>query len=424
MGLSKFYNEVLIGTQRKLEDFIFKCTYRTSPKDFSRERKMGFKEIVLFMLNAAKKSLQIELNNFFENVLRKDTTIKKQAYSAAREKIKPEIFIELADDVNKLLYNENDKEYETWEGYRLSAIDGSVLEIPNTKELRDAYGYSKSKGGQTARAKALCIYDVINKIILKSKIDRFTSSERKMSMELIKQMLVGKKEKELMLFDRGFPSAELIGFLIENGIDFLMRAQRNFSNDIMNAKDEDQLITIKNGDKLLKIRVLRLILDSGEEEILLTSLIEAKYIVEDFKKLYFKRWGIEVKFDGLKNKLEIENFTGTTKIAIEQDFYASIYLSNMVELAKQHNEEIIREKNKGKELKYDQKTNLNILVGSLKDKFVLMILEKNTRKRNKMFKAIMSKVSQSTIPIRPERQNKRLHKRLSNKYKTNGRRCL
>lgn len=41
---------------------------------------------------------------------------------------------------------------------------------------------------------------------------------------------------------------------------------------------------------------------------------------------------LQIKFDELKNKLEIENFTGTTKIAIEQDFYASIYLSNMIVL--------------------------------------------------------------------------------------------
>jgi hypothetical protein len=37
------------------------------------------------------------------------------------------------------------------------------------------------------------------------------------------------------------------------------------------------------------------------------------------------RWGIEMKYDELKDRLQIENFTGTTKIAIEQDFYSTIY---------------------------------------------------------------------------------------------------
>lgn len=53
------------------------------------------------------------------------------------------------------------------------------------------------------------------------------------------------------------------------------------------------------------------------------------------------RWGIEIKYDELKNRLEIENFTGKTKIDIEQDFYASIYLSNMIELARKDSDEII-----------------------------------------------------------------------------------
>ncbi|MCM1992419.1 hypothetical protein [Oceanirhabdus seepicola] len=43
---------------------------------------------------------------------------------------------------------------------------------------------------------------------------------------------------------------------------------------------------------------------------------------------------VEVKYDELKNRLEIENFTGRTKIAIEQDFYASIYQSNIIELTR------------------------------------------------------------------------------------------
>lgn len=63
--------------------------------------------------------------------------------------------------------------------------------------------------------------------------------------------------------------------------------------------------------------------------------------IEDFKELYFKRWGIEIKYDELKNRLEIENFTGATKIAIEQDFYASIYLSNMIELARKDIDETV-----------------------------------------------------------------------------------
>lgn len=116
-------------------------------------------------------------------------------------------------------------------------------------------------------------------------------------------------------------------------------------------------------------------LSSEEEEILITSLLDERLLIKDFKELYFMRWGIEIKYDELKNRLQIENFTGITKKAIEQDFYATIYLSNMVELARSRSDELIDNRNKDKNLKYKQKTNLNILIGSLKEKF-LKILSK------------------------------------------------
>lgn len=203
-----------------------------------------------------------------------------------------------------------------------------------------------------------------------------------------------------------------------------MRAKVSFSNDIKNAKKADQIITIKTGKDTCRVRVLRFMLPSGIEEVLITSLFNEEYTIEEFKELYFKRWGIEIKFDELKNKLEIENFTGTTKIAVEQDFYASIYLSNMIELARQESDEIIELNNKEKNLKHEYKTNLNILVGSLKDKLVMMMLEKSIRKRNKMFKKIMEQASQNAIPIRLGRHNPRKDSVTRGKYKTNHKRCL
>lgn len=180
----------------------------------------------------------------------------------------------------------------------------------------------------------------------------------------------------MILFDRGYPGAAFFSFLIKNKVNFLIRTNLGFSKDIKNVKKPYQIITIKKGNEIFTVRVLRLILPSSIEEVLVTSLFDEKYTIADFKRLYFKRWGVKTTFDELKNKLEIENFTGTTKIAIDQDFYASIYLSNMVELAKQESDEIIETDNRKRNLKHEYKTNINILVGSLKDKLVIMMLEK------------------------------------------------
>jgi len=260
---------------------------------------------------------------------------------------------------------------------------------------------------------------VLNKIVIKSKIERYNTPERITAQYLIKEMIKSGRKNDLILFDRGYPSAAFINYLYNNEIEFLIRLQKNHFSKVIDSNKEDQIVEIFYNGEAHKCRVLRFMLPSGEEEILITSLLDNKYSIKDFKKLYFLRLGIEIKYDVLKNKLEVENFTGLTKIAVEQDFYASIYLSNMAELAKKQSDAIIKKKNKNKNLKYEYQTNTNVLIGSLKDKFVLMLLETNIRKRHKIYKEIMRTISKSTVPIRPGRSNERKHRKVANKYKTN-----
>lgn len=423
MKCRTYLKRALDVTQFNLNDFLFKCTYRLNSSKFSRKSKMGFKETTLFMMNMVKKSLQIELNDFFDKVLKKDYSISKQAYSKARQNIKPEIFADLSGIVVKGFYEECD-DYNTWKGYRLSAIDGTVLELPNTDLLREEYGCYRSKHGEIARARAICLYDIQNKLIIKSQIRRYDVSERKMAESIIEEFIGDKIEKELILFDRGYPSTKLMALLSNNGIDFVMRVQKNYFRKMIDQSKEDQIIQIKHKKKQYDVRVVRFMLESGEEEILLTSLFDKQLTMMDFKKLYFMRWGIEVKYNDLKNKIEIENFTGKTKIAIEQDFYATIYIANMVELARMENEEILKEKHKDKELKYDYKPNLNVIIGTLKDQFIIMVLEENRRKRNKMLRKIIKQVSKSSVPIRPDRQYPRNKYLLRTKNVLISKRCL
>ncbi|MBV4427434.1 transposase [Clostridium tyrobutyricum] len=192
----------------------------------------------------------------------------------------------------------------------------------------------------------------------------------------------------------------------------------------MDAEKQDQIIEIKYDKKVYNVRVIKFYLESEIEEVLITNLFDESMKIEDFKELYFKRWGIEIKYDELKNRLEIENFTGATKIAIEQDFYASIYLSNMIELARKDIDETVTIGRKNKNTKYEYKINLNILIGSLKDKLIMMFLEESPRKRNKIYKKVMKQVSRSSIPIRPDRQNPRIKRIARGKYKKNKKRSL
>lgn len=54
---------------------------------------MKFNNIILFMLNFVKKSLQLELDDFFKKIQKSDETISKQAFSQARRKVSPKAFV-------------------------------------------------------------------------------------------------------------------------------------------------------------------------------------------------------------------------------------------------------------------------------------------------------------------------------------------
>lgn len=421
MKISQYYNAAFEETKKNLDDFTFKCCYRVNPKHFSRERKIGFKQTILFMMNMAKRSIQLELNSFMETILKKSCSISKQAYAKARQNINPEVFRDLSNSMINGLYNKCD-DYKLWNGYRLSALDGSILELPNTALLREKLGYSKNQYTRLARARASCIYDVLNKLIIKSLIYRYDISEPVAAKEILSQFVADGVKNDIILFDRAYPSAELMAYLTDNKIKFVMRAQKNFSNEVKKAKDKDQIVTIKHNKKHYDVRILRFPLESGEEEILLTSLFDEELTIKDFKALYFMRWGIETKYADLKNRIQVENFTGTTKISIEQDFYATIYLSNMAELLRIQNDECLKESSKN--LKYEYKTNTNILIGTLKDSLVLMLLENSPERRNKMFQRIMSQIAQNRVPIRPGRHNKRNDNLVHSKHRLNQKRCL
>jgi len=270
----------------------------------------------------------------------------------------------------------------------------------------------------------VALYDLENDMVITSKITTYKTGEREIAIELIEKLIKMGLKNDLILFDRGYPSRKFIAYLEGSGVKYLMRVKIQSIKEVNEAIKPDQIIEIKVDGKTIKVRVIRFMLDSKTEEVLVTNLLEENLGIKEFKALYFKRWGIEVKIDELKNRLQIQNFTGDTEIAVKQDFYASIYLSNMVALVKNEANEKIAENNEDKDLKYEYEVNTNILIGKLKDSMVLMLLEDDSKKRNSMYHRIMQEISKNMVPIRPGRSEIRNMGLKANKYPMNQKRCL
>jgi len=405
-----------------IESYWYLINVRKEPKDFSRVGKMGFKNMILFILNFSRKSLQAELNAFFKNIHGTKDGVRKQAFSKGRQKILPEAFIILHEELIKTVYTATD--LKLYKGYRLCAIDGSTVELQNTEELRNVFGYAENGKVEIARAKISGLYDVENNIMIDAIIDNYKTSERDLAIRHVEKLKAYGLQNDLLLFDRGYPSKKLMASLIDSDIQFVMRCPVKFLKEVNNVKGNDEEITFRYKGKDYAIRVVKFALDDATEEILVTTVFDKSFTVDDFKVLYFKRWGIEVKYDELKQRLQLENFDGVKEIAVMQDFYATIFLANMAALAKMQSDEIIQKKNEEKELKHPYKTNVNIMVSELKDELILIMMEKNEKKRKRRYNELLREIARNVIPIRPERHNERNFKTSRDRYPMNARRGL
>jgi len=395
-----------------IHDYGFKVLHRKSVKDFSRKGKIGFENTVMLLLNFFRKTSAVEIYNFFERILKTDKTVSRQAFEKARQKISHTAFKAFFDKtVEKGLATIDPRLYM---GYRLLAIDGSTLMLENSIELKEHFGATTPSEGDIF-ARISMVMDVLNGFIVDAAIEPFSKGERAMAIEHMAKLKTLNCKKRIVLLDRGYWSPELVTRLCENEGKFLMRVACNVSKTIKKSSSKSGFFNVKHQEKTNRLRFHKLTLTSGQQEILVTNLDSAEMPDEKLCELYSMRWGVETKYRELKVMLQMENFTGKTVLTVLQDFYTTIFLSNVVAFAKLQSDEIIADRVKERKLKHPCKTNTNITIGILKDRLIMAMTAKNPMKRLAIINGIMKVIAENYTVIRPNRSYPR--KQSSIKYR-------
>lgn len=372
-------------------------TARIAPQYFTRSRKMTFPQLLLFLLNTVNTSTNTALNHFFKTLLGEATHMSQQALSKARGHFDSSPFQGMFREINRLRFSLGNKKYK-WNGYQVLAIDGSDITLPNLPAVCQYYGGSGPRA-DSPMAKASILLDVCNDFIIDACLKPFGTSEREMAIGHIDELLrLCPHGKKLLIFDRGYPSLALIQTISKNKLSFLMRVRSKWNLDVDKASESDSIVTLSDGSN---VRVIKLLLPSGVTETLITNLWKCKK--DDFMSLYFLRWPVEIKYDVVKNKLALENFSGVSINAIEQDFWVGMLLANIVAVAKQEANLLVQKRQESKNLHYSYLPNTADLVASLKDDFVAACLDPSPQKRNNRIYAVIEEISRSVIPIRPGR---------------------
>ena len=422
MKNTKLLSLILKETNNLITSDEYKEAYSLG-NSFSRKRKLSFSNTVHFICSALRKSISSEIDNFIEeHTYLNFPNITKQAFSKARQNISPEAFNELCRLFVEKFYSLK-KNLNTWNGFNILAIDGTSLQVPDTEECGKYFGLSSNQNKtRTAVATASALYDVLNDIIVDARITKYKTSERYIAKQHI-EVLVNRipSKNSIVIFDRGYPSYDMFDHLNDKGLLFLMRVSTSFKL-VQSIDSDDSILEYKLKGEIKKVRVLRIKLSEDVTEVLVTNIYDEKITTIEFKELYFLRWGFESKYKELKSSIKIEEFSGTKPIAIEQDFYTSIYLSMISGLIKKDADASIANANKDKSLNSTYQSNRNFILGQVFKRIIKLLVK--SRLRNKILKSILEKSIKIRSQVRCNRSCERKKKHPRKKHHHNIKSCI
>ncbi len=174
-----------------------------SEKDFTKERKLSFDKLTLLIARLCKKTLSVEIENFFDE-LNVPMPCSVSAFTQQRIKLEP-LFFYYWNMVLCRSYYIYSTDIKRWKGYRLVAGDGSSVSLVNTPALSDYFGGQSNQEKSFVLAKTFYCYDVLNKIILSSQIKPYRYGEMKMAHNITNII----EEDMVMIYDRNFSNYKM-----------------------------------------------------------------------------------------------------------------------------------------------------------------------------------------------------------------------
>jgi hypothetical protein len=347
---SRWIEETLTHTRRLLVEKSFCHQHRINDKAFTRQRHFTFANSMLFLMQKTVRSIQTHVHSFFEALGQPCPGLTPSAWSQARLKLSYTAFVALNEEaILKVIYrNPAHSQLRLWKGYRLTAIDSSLVRLPNQEAVGEEFGWVQCENGsgdcgRYPQARLSVLTDVLNKIAIQTRFEPWAKGERELAREHVKRL----EPWDLALMDRGFAEYILWACFVQANRKFLCRCQANtfkIVNQLFQENQEgrsvvveliphrEQLKEVQAADlpEVIKLRFVTVRLKTGELEVLATNLLDEElYPTECFAELYNCRWGVETYYALLKGRLDLGNFTGLTPEAIRQDVHSTVFVSNL-----------------------------------------------------------------------------------------------
>ena len=436
--MRKSGKRIILDTGRIHSDCFSDLCRNGRQNIFVRNRKMPLEDLIFSMINRKGLTLKMELRGYMD-ISHPGRKISKPGYLKQRMKLNPAAFIDLYQFHNRNFYSDPETELYTCNGYLVLAVDGSDINIPTTPETLEVYGDASKRGGKPCAQIGLgCLYDTLNRMILDASCNKVKFNEMAVAESQIYKVreTIGDKIPFMVTMDRGYPSTPAFLRMIDRGIHFVARLRSvdyKAEQKALVSDDEDVVIQLTQSRKNIhrgtenekivmdresfSLRMVRIWLDEArtEYEILATNLPREEFPQESFKEIYHLRWKIETAYQTLKDRLQIENFTGTKPILLEQDIYSTIYVSNIAEdIARDIEQE--QEDHLRNDYKHRMAVNRSLCIGLLKNDMIYILLERDPIVQDELFRKLYDEISENIVPVRPDRHYHRTKGKLHGDY--------
>lgn len=364
--------------------------FRVNQQDFTRQRVLTLPKVALLVLRGHKLGLQNALNKVFTDLGEVFEVPTASAYCQARQKLQPELFVHLNERVCADFYDLYEAEglVKRWRGHRLVGCDGTYLTLPDTAETRAQFSVQSNQyeAGSCVQALAVVVYDLLNDVCLAAGLGR-RQGEKKL---LFAEAWQATTAQDVVVCDRHYADYTVLAYAQAQQRQVVVRLPaKSFgaATQFWESGKAEQLVKLKCPESArrfvkehdlaaeLSVRLLRVELENGVTEVLLTTLLDTqRYPAAEFKAVYGWRWNEETCFDRLKNIFEVERFSGTTVRAIKQDFYGVLFLASLESVLSRRAEEGLSERSTARRNESQARVNHAVSYVALVERVVGLLL--------------------------------------------------
>ncbi len=199
-------------------------------------------------------------------------------------------------------------------GLRVMALDGTVLDVPDTEANARVFGYPGSRPGTKAafpKVRLVLLIEAGTHLIVDALMCPYRMGERVRALKLLRSVTTGM----LLMWDRGLHSYAMVYATLARQCHYLGRVPANVKFPVVKVlKDGSYLSWIapdrkskKKGASMIQVRVIEYTIDSDREQQtyrLITSLMDIQqFPAELLAAEYHQRWEVENTIDEIKTHL-------------------------------------------------------------------------------------------------------------------------